>query len=52
MGTVKLFVGGSCAITREACELLKPMKFGRFPGSEHLMNIDISASKSEDTDQP
>jgi len=36
----KLFVGESFAITTEACELLKPMQFGKVCGSKHLMNID------------
>lgn len=41
MGTVKLFIGESFAITREACEPLKPMQFDRFSGSKHRMNIDV-----------
>lgn len=36
-----LFYRESFAITSEACELLKPMQFGRFSDSKHLMNIDI-----------
>lgn len=41
MGTVKLLIGESFVITREAYELLKPMQFGRFSGSKHIMNIDV-----------